>query len=272
MFYTRLVTALVLAISFLCLLFFSSDIFFKAFIGLILTFSFWEWLSLINIRLHSKILFSLMFIMLIIFPILSVNQIFIMKLSLILSAIIWIFIFTILIFFSHKIKLLALTSSNFSIFLAISLLFSAWQGFLFLYSQEGGQYLFLFLIIIVCSSDIGAYLIGRLFGKIKLAEKISPGKTWEGFFGGLIFSIAFSSLYLNFTLGNFNLTTNLNLSILILLLAIISVIGDLFISLLKRRYGQKDTGNLLPGHGGILDRVDGIIPTLTVLPFILVFY
>ena len=108
--------------------------------------------------------------------------------------------------------------------------------------------------------------------RLNWQKRLVQEKTWEGFFGGLIFSIAFSSLYLNFTLGNFNLTTNLNLSILILLLAIISVIGDLFISLLKRRYGQKDTGNLLPGHGGILDRVDGIIPALTVLPFILVFY
>tara|TARA_B100002019_G_scaffold291949_1_gene313576 strand:- start:2168 stop:2992 length:825 start_codon:yes stop_codon:yes gene_type:complete len=271
MFYTRVTTALILAISFLFLLFFLSEIFFKISIGLILFFSFWEWLSLIRIRFLTQILISFAFIFLIIFSFFALNQIFIMKLSLVLSSIIWFFIFIIITFFPHRIKVLALTSSNFTIFSAIFLLFSAWQGFLFLYGQEGGQYLFLFLIVIVCASDIGAYLIGRLFGKIKLAEKISPGKTWEGFFSGLVFSIIFSNIYLNIFSENFNLSTHLNLSLVILLISIVSVIGDLFISLLKRRYGKKDTGNLLPGHGGILDRVDGLIPALTVLPLILVF-
>ena len=104
-----------------------------------------------------------------------------------------------------------------------------------------------------------------------MAKKISPGKTWEGFIGGLVLSQIFSHIFLSFYSKNLSIFYDLNIFSLILFIAIISVMGDLYISLLKRSCGEKDTGDLLPGHGGILDRIDGVIPALTFYPSILFF-
>ena len=115
------------------------------------------------------------------------------------------------------------------------------------------------LFIIVFSFDTGSYLIGTLLGKHKLAYRISPGKTWEGAVGGWFFSII--GLYL--VLWELKKPQPLWLMIIFtLLVCILSLIGDLFESWLKRRAAIKDSGNLLPGHGGFLDRFDGILFTV----------
>jgi phosphatidate cytidylyltransferase len=111
-------------------------------------------------------------------------------------------------------------------------------------------------------ADTGAYIFGKNFGKHKLAPRVSPGKTIEGLFGGMIFSVAvlFSC---NFFIFHFlNAQTCLILGILI---GLVGPLGDLSESLLKRGAGIKDSGNLIPGHGGILDRVDALIFTSPVV-------
>ena len=115
---------------------------------------------------------------------------------------------------------------------------------------------FLYIIAICFFTDIGGYVLGKIIGGKKLS-KISPKKTISGTVGSFIFSIFPLILVLNFNYLDlkFNLT---NISFC-LLISLISQLGDLFISLMKRKAKIKDTGNLLPGHGGILDRVDGII-------------
>jgi len=115
---------------------------------------------------------------------------------------------------------------------------------------------FLFIISICFFTDIGGYIFGKIIGGKKLS-KISPNKTIAGAIGSFIFSIIPLIIALNF---NFlDLEFNLTNIIFCLLISLISQIGDLFISLIKRKAEIKDTGNLLPGHGGILDRMDGII-------------
>ena len=115
---------------------------------------------------------------------------------------------------------------------------------------------FLYIISICFFTDIGGYIFGKIIGGKKLS-KISPNKTIAGAIGSFIFSIIPLIIALNF---NFlDLEFNLTNIIFCLLISLISQIGDLFISLIKRKAEIKDTGNLLPGHGGILDRVDGII-------------
>ena len=122
---------------------------------------------------------------------------------------------------------------------------------------ESKSYIFFLYVISICFfSDIGGYVFGKTIGGKKLS-KISPNKTISGTFGSFVFSILpliliFNSEYLNL---KFNFT---NISFC-LLVSLISQLGDLFISLLKRKAEIKDTGTILPGHGGILDRVDGII-------------
>ena len=115
---------------------------------------------------------------------------------------------------------------------------------------------FLYIISICFFTDIGGYIFGKIIGGKKLS-KISPNKTIAGAIGSFILSIIPLIIALNF---NFlDLEFNLTNIIFCLLISLISQLGDLFISLIKRKAKIKDTGNLLPGHGGILDRVDGII-------------
>ena len=111
----------------------------------------------------------------------------------------------------------------------------------------------LFMLLIVWLADIGAYFAGKMFGRVKLAPSISPGKTWEGVIGGLIAVvalIAIENIWLDFPL--------LSIIPLALAVAVISVIGDLTVSMFKRTAGVKDSGSLFPGHGGVLDRADAI--------------
>tara|TARA_B100001057_G_scaffold189101_1_gene189905 strand:- start:291 stop:974 length:684 start_codon:yes stop_codon:yes gene_type:complete len=124
-----------------------------------------------------------------------------------------------------------------------------------LYVFEGPTF-FLFIISICFCTDIGGYVIGKTIGGKKLT-KISPNKTISGSIGSFLFSIIPLIIFVN--LDNFQLTINFNSIILCFLISLVSQMGDLFISYLKRKAKIKDTGNILPGHGGILDRADGII-------------
>ncbi|MCL6678209.1 phosphatidate cytidylyltransferase [Sphingomonas sp. RG327] len=119
---------------------------------------------------------------------------------------------------------------------------------------EDGRSLLLWIFIIVWATDIGAYVSGRSIGGPKLAPAISPGKTWAGFYGGVAAATLFG--------GAWVLTTGLYWLVLLLapLFSVASQGGDLFESWMKRRAGVKDSGRLLPGHGGVFDRLDGLLP------------
>jgi phosphatidate cytidylyltransferase len=114
----------------------------------------------------------------------------------------------------------------------------------------------MFLLTLVASADIGAYFAGTNFGKRKLAPAVSPGKSWEGFAGGLVASVLFA--FAMWSLLWEQQIPLLTLLIIAALTMVASVVGDLLESMLKRYRGIKDSGNLLPGHGGILDRFDSI--------------
>ncbi len=129
-----------------------------------------------------------------------------------------------------------------------------------------GRLLCFYLIAVVKSADIGAFLVGSRFGKHKLFPRISPGKTWEGFFGGLIFGLAVSLLLFMTCHGHFGykLMTLHDALLLGLLLPVLGMLGDLIESLLKRAGGAKDTGIIIPGMGGLLDVLDSL---LAAVPF-----
>ena len=133
-------------------------------------------------------------------------------------------------------------------------------------------FLFAYVVIGVIMNDIGAYFIGVLFGKHKMNEKISPKKTWEGFLGGVVFSLISSTVFaiaitylgkpmlpiFDFTSGQYPLAVFFIIFISILL-PIIANVGDFIFSAVKRYWGVKDFSKILPGHGGILDRLDSLI-------------
>jgi phosphatidate cytidylyltransferase len=114
--------------------------------------------------------------------------------------------------------------------------------------------LLIWVFLVTWSTDIGAYFAGRAFGRRKLAPSISPGKTVEGLYGGVIAAALIG--------GAWAIWTGLGTPLLLLapLFALAAQAGDLFESRMKRRAGVKDSGSWLPGHGGVLDRLDGLVP------------
>jgi phosphatidate cytidylyltransferase len=129
-----------------------------------------------------------------------------------------------------------------------------WVALVRLHAQpEWGPQLMLFLLLLVVAADIGAYFAGRALGRHKLAPRVSPGKTWEGVGGGLLAAAAMAAAGVWW----FDMDT-LPFMALCIVVAIASVVGDLTESLFKRHAGLKDSGTLLPGHGGVLDRVDSV--------------
>jgi phosphatidate cytidylyltransferase len=130
-------------------------------------------------------------------------------------------------------------------------LIPAWLALLRLHAHD--PRLMLFLLLLVVAADVGAYFAGRRFGRNKLAPRVSPGKTWEGVGGGIIGATIVAiigALWLHMPFLIF-----IGLCVLVV---VASIVGDLTESLFKRHAGLKDSGTLLPGHGGVLDRVDSI--------------
>jgi len=136
----------------------------------------------------------------------------------------------------------------------ILVMLPAWVGLVALLRVPGGGPVYvLFALVIVWAADIGAYFIGRRFGQTKLAPEVSPGKTWEGFVGGLLAAglvAGIGAVWLEWPAA-FMVPMGL-------CVAAISVMGDLTVSMFKRSAGLKDSGHLFPGHGGVLDRIDSI--------------
>jgi CDP-diglyceride synthetase len=120
------------------------------------------------------------------------------------------------------------------------------------------KFYFLLLIYLVSVIDTSAYIVGKSIGKHKIVTSISPNKTLEGYIGSYILSLFFFIIFFNM---NSMIWTNTDL-IFLSLFILLAFFGDLFISLIKRAYNVKDTSNILPGHGGLLDRLDSYLPSL----------
>lgn len=150
--------------------------------------------------------------------------------------------------------------TDFSITLA-GTLYLGWIGsyLISLRNLPGGMWWVLTVLPSVWLADTGAYLFGKAFGKHKMSPHLSPGKTWEGYVAGIITSVAGTPLlvwlYLSWGAGASGLTP-LNGALMGVLLGVLTPLGDLGESMIKRQVGAKDSGTLLPGHGGIFDRID----------------
>ena len=152
-------------------------------------------------------------------------------------------------------------------FLPITLAYPIFPALLIAYMCADYDYriLIFFMIFLIFANDTGGYIVGSLCGKHRLAPTISPKKTWEGFLGGYIFTTIMLFLILYFNESHYSLSFLLLFSFAI---SAIATIGDLFESFLKRKVGIKDSGSILPGHGGLLDRFDSFL-TVIFLFFIL---
>jgi phosphatidate cytidylyltransferase len=149
--------------------------------------------------------------------------------------------------------------------IGLLLLVATWAAVASILHADNGAWLLLLAIAIIVLADVGGYIAGNLLGKHKLAPIISPGKTWEGFAGGLLLQLPLIAALL-WLLPD---TEIKNWLILVFPVALYSVLGDLFESMVKRQSGVKDSSQLLPGHGGVLDRIDGIMAGMPLFALLL---
>lgn len=135
--------------------------------------------------------------------------------------------------------------------------------------DPSGFFIVIWTLVIVWATDIGAYIAGRAIGGFKIAPAISPNKTWAGLAGGMVAAFLAAHVHLLFPTHDIAL---FHYTLLAPILAVIAQIGDFFESWAKRRYDVKDSSNLIPGHGGILDRLDGLLFVSPVVAGLFYFY
>ena len=203
-------------------------------------------------------------------------------------------IFSSFILIPISIFIILIGSFYFNVFLLICLIISIYEwnniskklllkifGFFFLIlsffsiyklrNDFDGEYLLVFFILLICvSTDLGGFIFGKIFKGPRLT-KISPNKTYSGLIGSYIFSIISVSLFLKTKFALIFLNSDVKTIIVTLVLSSISQIGDLIISYFKRLHNIKDTGRIIPGHGGILDRIDGMLFAFPFFYFLYIF-
>jgi len=224
----------------------------------------WEWFAIVGI--YSVLQRSTSFISLIVvaaFATIYVNPIVVI----LIGAVVWL-LATLLVFrFAHSAlpTLVAriFADKYFGLFGAVIVLVPFWFSTIFLHQSSllGPQQL-LYVMVTVWLADTGGYFAGKRWGKHALAKVISPNKTWQGVYGALALVAVWAVIaYLLGINGQLSLITWLMLTVIT---ALFSIVGDLFESLFKRSHQVKDSGNLLPGHGGILDRIDSLLAAVPI--------
>jgi len=280
---TRVLTALVLLAVFLPITLFAPVGVFAALIGLVITFAAWEWARLLGLSSRGTVLYAAVTAMALL---LSTRLFFTGTTGLYkAAAIFWIVAVPYMLL--RKPTLARGAWRAFLLVAGVVLLIACWYA-LRAARVEGVAFVLSLLLVVWCA-DVGAYFAGKAFGRHKLAIAISPGKTWEGAIGGwlLVMVLALGAMVVGTSAGAsagalggasagaspgtfaptlFSVYAStsgmLRALIGITLLVAFSVVGDLFESLLKRQAGVKDSSGLLPGHGGVLDRIDALLPVL----------
>lgn len=136
-------------------------------------------------------------------------------------------------------------------------LIPAWTGMVVLKGHPEADVLLALLLFLIWGADVGAYFVGRKFGRTKLAPNVSPGKSWQGVWGGIALGLI-CAVAIGFYTGLSGSEAWIGLLVTCFVTMAASVLGDLYESVIKRQSGYKDSGNLLPGHGGIMDRIDSL--------------
>lgn len=244
----RVITALLMGLPILGILLFAPPVATIVVLAIVMLIGAWEWGGFLRgALLGMRITYVVLIGLLMAFALFS-QQVFDTRMLLLLAVIWWVI---------AAVRIVVLPETELRAFVYVGgvlVLLPMWAALitLTLHHPHGGQ-LILCLLLLVASTDIGAYFVGRAFGRHKLAPRVSPGKTWEGVAGGLLSSIVIAVLAAYWF--DFPLVAFIALS---LITAMFSIVGDLTESLFKRHAGLKDSSNILPGHGGILDRIDSI--------------
>jgi phosphatidate cytidylyltransferase len=252
----RVITALVLVAALFAAIFWLSPLYFDGVITLVVIAAAWEWTSLSGIKsLWPRLLYVLSIaaigMSLLQFSTGSHATLFTA------SLLWWLFAWGCLLRYPKPNVLIK--QPWFLLLAGCCVLLPSWLAFHYLQQLSDRVFYLLWFIALVAAADIGAYFAGKAFGKHKLAPAVSPNKTIEGLVGGVVTTIVVAELGITLlapaTLPKSNLLLVAGAA---LVLAVLSVVGDLFESLLKRQQQLKDSGSLLPGHGGVMDRMDSM--------------
>lgn len=265
---TRVITAVILLVVLLAVLIWGGTIGWNLFVGVVLFAAFWEWARLVKIDSAPALGYAALSTA-IFAALLSVAQGYQIEYPLMaFSGVFWVAFAPLCL---RQVNIGVLSEKPLFLFLGLILMWGA--GFALVVSKAQGVIFMLSAMAICWAADIFAYVFGRLFGRRKLAIRISPGKSWEGAIGGALTVVALSWLlvYLSDSIPELKNTWQVvalekwhpaMFSVWLIVLSAYSVVGDLFESLLKRRAEVKDSSQLLPGHGGVLDRIDAQLPVL----------
>ena len=262
---TRVVTALLLVAGLALILFALPPLAAVLAFAAIAALAAWEWGGLMRQDPPARVMYA--FVLLLFCWQLTVAAPQLVPLLLGVAAVFWILVVP--LWFRFKWTLAG--NDFFGYLLGVLVILPTWAAMVALHAVS--TWLLLAAMALVWVADISAYFAGRAFGKHgrhKLAPTISPGKTWEGVAGAVVGVLIYGAIVLGYSplAGSLPLAWPL-LALLLILLTAASVIGDLFESLLKRQAGIKDSSNLLPGHGGVLDRIDALTSTLPLAALIL---
>ena len=246
----RIPTAIVLVTIVLTTLFLENVVYWRALISVAVAIGFWEWLRFCDIKLPLiKVVAYIGF---------AICLYFLLSHVLPTSVIIYLacFLWLLLLVFTMTSKLDFLHKGWLKTIIGIVVLTSSASIIIEFKSVENGPLWVLCFMASVWAADVGAYFVGKRFGKTKLAPQISPGKTVEGMLGGIAFMLL---VFVPVLFYVFDFKAALLLLFTLIITTVVSVGGDLFESKLKRYSGIKDSSQILPGHGGILDRIDSLL-------------
>jgi phosphatidate cytidylyltransferase len=264
---TRIITAVVLLAVLLPILFLLPPVYVGTFFLVAVIAGAWEWSRLLAPEAERAAWLYAGFCLVIIFALLALQNVAWQFSLLMLAVIFWFFIAPFILARGMNLSLQKLRP--FYVVLGLILLPATWFAIVFL--RELGLVFLLSTMALVWVADIGAYFVGKAIGKRKLAVQISPGKSVEGAVGGLLLCYAYATacvFFLPFESTIFGAWAIrfgwVPMILMVTLLTAFSIFGDLFESQLKRLAGVKDSSQLLPGHGGVLDRVDALIPTMPI--------
>ncbi|MFT5757650.1 MAG: phosphatidate cytidylyltransferase [Alteromonadaceae bacterium] len=271
----RIITAVVLAPAVIAAIFYLPLAYFAGLLLIIMAIGAWEWGPLMGFaNVKRRLSFVLVTVFLIgslwhYFPLdhlwLSVSQLQHSIIYILWGAVAWWLLSAVLTFLYPRYSKFWSSHRSVRALFGWLTLVPTWLAFIVLRSSEysydvlHGAQLLMFLFLMVWSADVGAYFVGKSMGKHKLLPNVSPGKTMEGFIGGVICAcvlITIAGLIMEWNVEQFMYVLPVTV-----LITTVSVLGDLNESMFKRQAGIKDSGSILPGHGGILDRIDSLTAT-----------
>lgn len=261
----RFLTAIILIPLVLLGIYFLPAFWFALCTAIVIALAAWEWSRLMGLQKPlSRILYVDFIILLLV-----VAAIFSPLWWLLLALVWWLIAFVLLIRYQKRPDF-HLPSKILRGFAGIAVLVPCWISLNFLCFMSPRPIWLLAVLLLVWLADISAYFVGNRWGKNKLAPRISPGKSWQGVYGALIIT-AVVALIVGLAM-HLPLVRTILFASLIVLTVISSIVGDLLESVLKRQEGLKDSGSLLPGHGGILDRIDSLTAAAPIFAFGLILF